>query len=86
MTRRVTGSRLPWRLKIALKLLLARAPITRRVWNRAKVVRHGHMRDSSYALGVFDRHLGRVDFPGKPGGFACLELGPGDSLLSAIIA
>lgn len=86
MTTRATGARLPWRLKIVLKLLLARMPVPRRVWNRAKVFRHGHMRDPSYALGVFDRHFGRVDFPAKSGEFVCLELGPGDSLLSAVVA
>jgi SAM-dependent methyltransferase len=39
-----------------------------------------------YALGVFWQHFDRVQFPRKKQGFTMLELGPGDSLFSALIA
>jgi hypothetical protein len=43
------------------------------------------MEDPSYAFGVFTKHFGRVQFA-KRSGFIGLELGPGDSLASAVIA
>lgn len=44
------------------------------------------MEEPEYAYDVFMRHFGRVDFPRKDRGFVGLELGPGDSLFSAMIA
>ena len=48
--------------------------------------RHGAMDQVAYAREVFRRHYESGEFPLKGRGFRCLELGPGDSLLSALIA
>jgi SAM-dependent methyltransferase len=44
------------------------------------------MEDPAWAFGAFHRHFDNVDFRNKRGGFTMLELGPGDSLVSALIA
>jgi len=44
------------------------------------------MEQPKYAFEVFATHFDRVDFQGKAGGFTALELGPGDTLFSALIA
>lgn len=77
---------LPWQLKIAAKLALAQVPGGAKPWHRAGLFRHGAMTSPDYALKVFRGHLerGRLepkDLLGKVG----LELGPGDSLFSALI-
>ena len=48
--------------------------------------KHGQMANPKYAIQVFAEHFNRVNFKRKKGGFVALELGPGDSLFSAIIA
>jgi hypothetical protein len=75
---------LPWQAKIAAKLLLAQLPVTYDTWRRLGIFRHGAMDRASYAVGVWERHVARVD--ALPEGFVALEIGPGDSLLSAICA
>jgi SAM-dependent methyltransferase len=44
------------------------------------------MVDPEYAVDVFRSHFDRVEFATKRTGFTCLEVGSGDSLLSAPIA
>ncbi len=77
---------IPWWMKLAAKIVLSRLPFDYRRWATLGLFKHGDMVDPEYALGVFRSHLDRVEFPAKRGGFTCLELGPGDSLLSAPIA
>lgn len=75
-----------WQVKMAGKILLSRVPAGYRFWRRANLFRLGKMEEPEYAYNVFMRHFGRVDFPRKDRGFVGLELGPGDSLFSAMIA
>lgn len=77
---------LPWWGKIAIKLLLARLPAGYRLWQRLNLFKHGHMEQPAYAHEVFRKHFERSNFPGKAGGFVCMEIGPGDTLFSALIA
>jgi len=77
-------SRLPWWVKIAAKLALARLPLPASFWRQAKLFRHGAMDDPAYALRIFRHHFARAGQV-QPG-WTCLELGPGDSLLTALIA
>ncbi|GEM_PF-3091441 len=44
------------------------------------------MDSSHYAIGVFDSHVARAGLTGKLSGKTVLELGPGDSIATAIIA
>lgn len=77
-------SRLPWWFKISAKLALARLPLPASFWRQVKLFRHGAMDDPAYALRIFRHHYARAGQ--LPPGWTCLELGPGDSLLTALIA
>jgi hypothetical protein len=77
--------RMPWPLKIAAKLVLARLPVSYRSWSRLGIFRHGAMDEPAYAIDVVRTHLERAGIrTGEP--FTALELGPGDSIASAIVA
>jgi Methyltransferase domain len=80
--RRVLAST-PWRLKIAAKLVLSRLHLGYGFWSRLSLFKHGSMDDPAYAEQIFLRHFGRV---ATPPGFVVLELGPGDTAFSAVIA
>ncbi len=77
---------LPWWAKIAAKLLLSRIPLPYSLWKRLSLFEQGAMERPEYAYKVFRRHFDRAgaDFAGK--NFVALELGPGDTLYSALIA
>lgn len=75
-----------WRAKIGAKLVLSRLPIPYSLWRRMKIFRHGTMDVPSYALRTFCGHFDKVDFPDKVRDLVALELGPGDSVASALIA
>jgi hypothetical protein len=74
----------PWWAKIAGKMALARLPVPMRAWHRLGLFVPGFMRDPGYAIGVFETHWRRVGSPAP--GFSYLELGPGESLSTAIVA
>src|SRR6267143_1460780 len=76
----------PWYIKILAKILLSRIPIHYDFWRNVGLFRHGAMDRPDYVLEVVRAHLERVGWPAslKPG-FVALELGPGDSVASAII-
>jgi len=78
---RPNGIPLPWQLKIAAKIVLSRLPLSYRAWSRLRLFRHGAMDDPSSALEIFREHFNRS---GIARGFTMLELGPGDSLASAV--
>jgi hypothetical protein len=82
----VVKHHIPWQLKIALKVVLARVPLKYHLWRKAGVFRLGGMERPEYALDVFRRHFDAATFARKAGEFAVLEIGPGDSLFSALIA
>ena len=68
------------------KLILGRIPFKHQLFRSLHWFRHGQMDDPSYALKIFHMHFKKA-FPQKaPNQFAALELGPGDSLASALIA
>lgn len=73
-----------WRLKILSKIILTRLPIPYRVWKRIGMFQHGNMNDASYAEKVFNMHFAHFAKSQPQGGFKMLELGPGDSILSAL--
>lgn len=79
-------AKIPWQAKIAAKLVFSRLPIGYGFWRRLALFRHGAMDQPAFAYEVFKWHFERVSFPRRSGGFVTLELGPGDSLFSAMIA
>lgn len=75
----------PWWARIGAKIVLSRVPAKYALWQRLNLFRHGAMDRADYALRIFDQHFARSGLAsGTP--FRALELGPGDSLLSALIA
>lgn len=75
-----------WALKIAAKLLLARLPFDYSIWRKIGVFRNGRMDQTEYAFKIFSLHAGRCYPNGIAPGSVMLELGPGDSIGSAVIA
>ncbi len=75
-----------WPLKIAAKIVLARLPIPYKYWKRLGMFQHGQMNTGSYALKVFGVHRDKAFPNGLPANFTFLELGPGDSIASALVA
>jgi SAM-dependent methyltransferase len=75
----------PWWARIGAKVVLSRIPIGYAVWRKLNLFKHGVMHRSDYALHVFQQHFANsAPHVGRP--FVALELGPGDSLSSAVIA
>ncbi len=77
---------IPWWGKIGAKLILSRLPFGYSVWRRLGLFRHGDMDTSEYAIRVFNSHLEKSGLRNQLAGKTVLELGPGDSIASAIIA
>jgi SAM-dependent methyltransferase len=75
----------PWQVKIAAKLVLARLPLPYGFWEKIGLFKQGKMEAPEYALGIFRRHFDAANFARKRGNFVALEFGPGDSLCSALI-
>lgn len=76
----------PWHLKIAAKIVLARLPLSYHLWEKIGLFKQGGMERPEYALKIFRRHFDAASFARKTGNFVALEFGPGDSLCSALIA
>ncbi|MGE5538952.1 MAG: methyltransferase domain-containing protein [Gemmatimonas sp.] len=74
----------PWWAKIIAKIALSRLPVPPPVWRHLNVFRLGHMRDPGSAIATFDVHWRRAGSPAP--GFRYLELGPGESLATAVVA
>ena len=77
---------MPWWGKILLKIILSRLNISYNVWQKLRIFRHGAMDDPEYAFNTFNRHYNSGEFVNKGKNFTMMEIGPGDSLASGIIA
>lgn len=75
-----------WVFKIVTKVVLSRLPVPYAWWQSIGLFRHGRMDHAEYALKIFRLHSSRAYPEGLPAGAVLLELGPGDSIASAIIA
>src|SRR3954451_20968583 len=80
---RVDGVPIPWQLKIATKIVCSRLPVDYRLWSKLNLFRHGAMDKPSRAYEIFHKHFYQAKVIAA---FTMLELGPGDSLASAIFA
>jgi len=77
----------PWWAKIGAKMILSRVPAPYGVWRRLGIFRHGDMGRPEHAVKVFETHYRRaLRYVALQPGFVALELGPGDSLLSGLVA
>jgi SAM-dependent methyltransferase len=87
---------IPWWLKIGIKIVLARLPIYYAFWKRIGMFEHGDMNQPQRALEIFIEHARTADviidegsrpqFKTQDDNYTVLELGPGDSLFTAVIA
>lgn len=75
-----------WRLKIAVKMVLSRLGVPYDRWRKLGLFRLGRMDRPAYALKIFDLHVRRAFPDGRLNGKTVLEIGPGDSLASAVAA
>lgn len=85
----IAKSVMPWWARIPAKILLTAVPLRARHLKRLGLFRYGDMDHPDYASFVFDQHFAAFErFRTTPPGsaFTMLELGPGDSLFSAVIA
>jgi SAM-dependent methyltransferase len=80
-------ARVPWWAKMGIKLVLSGLPIPYSVWSKVGLFRHGDMTNPRRAIQAFRTHYESAKALGSfPDGFTMLELGPGDSVLSAGVA
>ncbi len=76
---------IPWNIKFIIKILKALLPLNYTLFAKLGFFRHGKMDRPEYAIELFAKHFpNSTDLPKKP--FVFLEIGPGDSLFSGIIA
>lgn len=80
--------KIPWPVKIAAKVVLSRLPVEGSFWRRMNIFKPGFMDEPEYALNVFKSHYERFASAPRNGtaGFSGCELGPGDSICSALVA
>ena len=77
--------RTPWYLKFGVKIVRGLLPLNYNLFAKMGFFRHGKMDNPSYAIEIFNKHFPDLkEIPSSP--FVFLEIGPGDSLFSAIIA
>jgi SAM-dependent methyltransferase len=77
--------RIPWFVKIPAKVVLSRLPLGLRSWQHLNLFRAGPMDFPAYALDTFEKHYRSVALTGL-NGCNVLEIGPGNSLLTALFA
>lgn len=77
---------MPWYLKIIAKILLSRLPFGYSFFSRLGLFRHGSMDSVAYVVEVFWTHLRRARERGLAAPFVGLEIGPGDSVASILLA
>jgi SAM-dependent methyltransferase len=75
----------PWYVKIPVKCAIARLPVSDRFWQRLNVFRAGAMDDPAKALSTLEFFVRLAGLPSLAGR-TVLELGPGNSLLTALFA
>lgn len=80
-------TKLPWWTKIASKIVVSRLPLEHEFWKSLNFFEHGFMEKPDYAYDIFQGHFERVseEKPLQPG-FVSLELGPGESIHSALVS
>ncbi len=77
--------KIPWWTKIFLKIILARLPFNYQFWQNIGLFRHGKMDNTQYAIEVFLSHVKKSEIK-ELKEKTIMEVGPGDSISSAIIS
>jgi hypothetical protein len=77
--------KIPWYVKFLIKIIRGSLPIPYNFFASLGLFRHGKMDSPDYAISTFEKHFPySTEIPKTP--FVFLEIGPGDSLSSGIIA
>ncbi|VEP13240.1 hypothetical protein H1P_190039 [Hyella patelloides LEGE 07179] len=76
--------KIPWQAQMIVKLLSAHIPLIDGF--RLQKFKRGSMSQPDKAYQIFQRHFERVNYLSDYSDFTILELGPGASLFSAILA
>ena len=76
---------MPWWLKLAAKLVIARLPVPYGFWRRVGLLTHGDMAQPAYAVSAFRRHRAALAAQ-EARSWTGLEVGPGNSVASALVA
>jgi SAM-dependent methyltransferase len=74
----------PWQIKIIIKLLISRFPFIYKFWHFFGIFIHGNMDNSAYAYSVYRKCYDLAEI--KKPNYSVLEIGPGDSLSTAVIS
>lgn len=77
---------IPWWAKIGVKIALAKAPVSYDLWRRIGIFRHGEMIEANYSQSIFESHMASLAAHASIRPNTLLELGPGDSVSTAIWA
>ena len=77
---------IPWWAKLGIKLILSRLKISYKFWRKIGLFRHGSIDVAEYGFRIFEERARQAGVWGGLNGKIILELGPGDSISSAIIA
>jgi hypothetical protein len=79
--------KIPWWLKIIIKLILSKLPIKYSFWSYIGIFKHGNMDVPEKAIITFEKYYELANYKNEiPQNFVCLELGPGDSILSGMVS
>lgn len=77
---------LPWWVKIGAKIVCSRLPARYDFWQKIGLFRHGYMDVHEYSLNIFNEHMAKSGFSANLAEKTIVELGPGDSIATAILA
>lgn len=75
-----------WFLKVTLKIIITKLHIPYKFLRLLGLFRHGRMDNLLYPIKIFNLHILRAYPEGAPDNLTYLELGPGDSIASSLIA
>ena len=75
-----------WFFKILFKLVFSRLPFKYSFWKKLGIFRHGKMDDINYSSKIFISHMQGMYSINSSKNPVILEIGPGDSIATAILA
>jgi hypothetical protein len=76
----------PWQVRMLAKIVLSAAAGTQSLARRSGLIRDGAMDRPEYAIEAFRKHFRRYQERGGRVPFTVLELGPGESAATALVA
>ena len=72
-------------IKIIVKIIISKLPVPYSFWKLIGLFKHGKMDSCEYAIKIFNLHYLRAFKKHEKRNITILELGPGDSIASALI-